>query len=133
MTKWRYTGDDDDLDEFQKTDKMRKKPSVLKSKQEVRLQFEIEEEKWAKQLEEDCFAARVVEVHKGYVFVSSEPKVGKVDTRDVWLGTIARMHLQARREERNFVCVGDRVLCKRGEKGSVEIKSDLPQCQILHM
>ncbi|MFK7872068.1 MAG: ribosome small subunit-dependent GTPase A [Oligoflexales bacterium] len=76
---------------------------------------------------EKGFQARVVEVHKRYAFVSTEPKEGEVDTTDVWMATVARRHLQSERQERHFVCVGDRVYC---QKASEDICDDLPQCTI---
>ena len=78
------------------------------------------------------FAARVVEVHKRFAFVSSEPVTGNIDTSDVWLATVARRFLTNTRIERNFIAVGDRVLCEPtgNHEGS---GADLPQCVIQHL
>ena len=77
----------------------------------------------------DFFAARVVEVQKGYAFVAVEPQLEEIHTKDIWLGTLARKFMQAVREERNFVVVGDRVLCQRSDR-KVGAEDPLPQCSI---
>ncbi|MBP6218868.1 MAG: ribosome small subunit-dependent GTPase A [Oligoflexales bacterium] len=74
-------------------------------------ELELSEEQWKPFIEKGSFAARVVEVHKRYVFVSPEKLGGKIETNDVWLGSVARKYLQMDRTERNFLAVGDRVLC----------------------
>jgi ribosome biogenesis GTPase len=51
-------------------------------------------------------------------------------TKDVWLATVARKFLQAKRTERNFVAVGDVVVCKAGGDGIEEVSEDLPSCTI---
>lgn len=79
---------------------------------------------------DDYFRARVVEVHKRYAFISPEPEAGEIHTKDVWLATVARKFLQAKRTERNFVAVGDLVLCKVGGEGLSEVSDDLPSCTI---
>jgi ribosome biogenesis GTPase len=76
------------------------------------------------------FAARVVEVHKRYVFVSSERALGDIDTKDVWLATVAKKYLTNQRQERNFVTVGDRVLCSPVSESEKVTLDDLPQCVI---
>ena len=53
--------------------------------------------------------ARVVEVQKRYAFISPETD-GDINTKDVWLATVARKHLQLHRDERNTIVVGDKVL-----------------------
>ena len=133
MAKWRYTGDDSKDEDFERESRIRKKTSVLKSKNEIRKSFERDESEWKDDIVKGLFAARVVEVHKRYVFVNPEPIVGEVNTRDVWLGTVVRKFLLSKREERNFVAVGDRVLCERAEKGAIEVKSELPQCTVVHL
>ena len=92
--------------------------------------FERDEGDWSLGGETGAFAARVVEVHKRYAFVSAEPVRGEVDTRDVWLATIARKFLMVERAERNFVAVGDRVLCVPTKEREAGVTTDLPQCVI---
>lgn len=77
------------------------------------------------------FLARVVEVHKRYSFVSPEPTLGEVHTSEVWVASVARRHLQAFREERNLVAVGDRVWCQEAtavEDDSAAADDRLPSC-----
>ena len=79
-------------------------------------------------LPSEHFLARVVEVQKRYVFVAPEIELGKIETNDVWLGTLARKFLQTDRRQRNLLVVGDRVVCKRGRESDEE--SELPCCSI---
>lgn len=89
---------------------------------------------WPESVPGEAFAARVVEVHKRYAFVSVESAPGVIDTKDVWLATIARRYLMSKRKERNFVCVGDRVFCRIDRKAPKVSKSeDLPRCTVEHM
>ena len=135
MPKWRDKDYDDDkyIDKYEKRDKIRKKPSVMKTSDQLTDTFERPEDDWEEKLAAGAFAARVVEVHKRYVFVSREDKLGKIDTRDVWIATMSRKFLIGQRAERNFVCVGDRVLCLPSEKRDESIGADLPQCSLLHV
>ncbi len=96
------------------------------------LPFELPENRWSEVQAKSAFAGRVVEVHKRYAFVSSETVKGKIKTSDVWLCTIARKHITRVRAERNFICVGDRVLCRPAESNETAVKTDLPQALILH-
>jgi ribosome biogenesis GTPase len=131
MARWKYR-DGDDTDDLAKTAKMRpRKRSAKLKKSDADDTFELSEEKWPDI--EGTFAARVVEVHKRYVFVSKEETIGNIDTTDVWLGRIARKFLTADRAERNFVAVGDRVLCRAAEDREIETSSDLPQCVVLNI
>jgi ribosome biogenesis GTPase / thiamine phosphate phosphatase len=109
MSRWR----NEKFDKMAKTEKMRKVRgrSTDKSKPTLEEEFTLDEAQWGPYLEKGYFAARVVEVHKRYVFVSPEPRLMEIATNDVWLATIARKFLLARQQERNFCCVGDRVLC----------------------
>jgi ribosome biogenesis GTPase len=130
MARWR--GGDGDDGEYAKFSKIRKKAKRVTASRELTAEFERSEAEWA--LEGGAFAARVVEVHKRYCFVSREDVRGQVDTRDVWLAEVARKYLLAERRERNFVAVGDRVLCvpaPSGEKVDTKL-SDLPRCVIEH-
>jgi ribosome biogenesis GTPase len=122
------------FEKLAKKDKMRK-PQKGKSSKSSQLQssFELSPEEWSRPLVDGGFYARVVEVHKRYAFVSPEPKLGKIDTKDVWLGTMARKYLQAERKERNFIAVGDRVICYPGTFEFGDLSEDLPQCVIEHM
>lgn len=92
-------------------------------------EFIKETDKWADLIGPEYFSARVVEVQKKYIFVATEPIGGEIDTSDVWLATLARKFLQAMREERNFVVVGDLVLCKKDDNSQITGDS-LPQCSI---
>lgn len=94
-------------------------------------EFILEISKWNKFIKEGYFIARVVEVHKRYCFVSSEPEINKIDTSDVWLATVARKFLKTQKSERNFVAVGDRVLCK--PETNEDNVQDLPQCVVQHL
>ena len=125
MKNWRGKN----LDQLEKRGKIRKKSYKKTHAGDLAEDFEISESKW--DLGTNGFAARVVEVHKRYVFVSTEPEIGKIDTRDVWIATMARRFLVAQRAERNFVAVGDRVMCVPAEdKVAPEASKDLPSCVI---
>ena len=123
MAKWRGKNPDD----YAKRGKIRSKSSRNSQAVSLQEEFEVAEDKW--DLSEGAFAARVVEVHKRYAFVSSEVEFGKVKTNDVWIATVARKFLIAQRTERNFVAVGDRVLCVPTEQGA-DGSEDLPSCVI---
>lgn len=93
-------------------------------------EFIKEEAEWDEYLAKPgYFAARVVEVQKGFAFVAVEKKLGDIETGNLWLGTLARKFLQAVREERNFVVVGDRVLCLKSDR-KVGNEDPLPQCSL---
>jgi ribosome biogenesis GTPase / thiamine phosphate phosphatase len=127
---WRQFEEGDDLhDRFSKM-----RPREKKSSKSANLEkeFTIDESKWADKFPEG-FAARVVEVHKRYAFVSLETESGQIKTKDVRLATIARKFLQAKREERNFIVVGDRVLCTMTSEEHAGVVTDLPQCVIQHL
>ena len=129
MAKWRYK-EGVDSERFEKKGKMRSRSKKSRKKNEVS-NFILEEEKWSNSSEN--FRARVVEVHKRYVFVSVEPEIGAIDTADVWLGRVARKYLTEDRVERNFVAVGDRVLCRPALDTEKETETDIPQCIVLHL
>ncbi len=122
MAKWRGKNPEN----LEKHGKIRKR-SIKKSHVEQLEKFEKSEDDW--DTSKEGFAARVVEVHKRYAFVSTEPVKGEVNTRDVWLATVARKFLQSERVERNFVAVGDRVLCTPAENAP-DSSEDLPRCVI---
>jgi ribosome biogenesis GTPase / thiamine phosphate phosphatase len=127
---WRlFDSDDDRFDRV-----MRMKPRERKSSKSSNLESEFEspETMWHEKFP-DGVAARVVEVHKRYAFVSPEPEIGKIKTRDVQLATIARRFLQARRQQRNFIVVGDRVLCTPAQDDQVGLVTELPQCVIQNL
>ena len=126
--KWQY--DERYRDRLEKYGKIRKRGRKTPKYANLGEEFEVDESKWPKLSGEHWFAARVVEVHKRYVFISVEPEVGAIDTRDVWLATIARRFLVADRAERNFVAVGDRVLCQPSEDMSDSVDSGLPRCGV---
>lgn len=129
MARWQHK-DPDRLEKMGRVRKRQKKTHVSSDLQE---DYESPESEWALGGKDGSFAARVVEVHKRYAFVSSEPEVGKVQTHDVWLAEVARKYLVADRLERNFVAVGDRVLCTPATTLKIEVKSDLPKCVIQHL
>jgi ribosome biogenesis GTPase / thiamine phosphate phosphatase len=131
--KHRWT-DDEAQDRFERFGKMRKREKKASRASDLSERFELPESEWQGKFEGLGFAARIVEVHKRYAFVSPEPELRDIKTRDVRLATIARKFLTARREERNFVCVGDRVLCTHAEPGKeVSSTSELPQVVIQHL
>lgn len=120
---------EDNQDRFDRVGRM--KPRYKKSTKASDLEedFESPEDTWAER-EPLGFAARVVEVHKRYAFISPEPELGAIKTRDVWLATIARTFLQAKKSQRNFIVVGDRVLCTKTTEDNAGVVTDLPQCVI---
>jgi ribosome biogenesis GTPase len=124
MRRWKGKN----LDKLEKRGKIRKKSLKKTHAADLEEEFEISESKW--DLGKTGFAARVVEVHKRYVFVSTEHVRGDINTRDVWLATIARKFLVAQRAERNFVAVGDRVLCVPADGNVPNESKDLPACVI---
>ena len=94
-------------------------------------EFILSDEGFANAIRDDLlFEARVVEVHKKYAFISPVSKTGEINTRDVWLATVARKFLQAERTERNFLAVGDLVVCKAGGDGVEEVSADMPSCTV---
>lgn len=118
-------------DDMEKLEKFRRPKKGKSSKSsDLVSSFEITKEEWCEKLEEDMFYARVVEVHKRYAFISPEPVIGDIKTKDVWISTVAKKYLQAARKERNFICVGDRVLCRIGSGGLTDVSEDLPQATI---
>jgi len=126
----RFWDEDENSEAFEKFSKIRKREKRKSRAGDLATRFEIPEKEWDSQAVEGAFAARVVEVHKRYAFVSPEAERGQVRTNDVWLATIARRHLTARREQRNFVCVGDRVLCRPAREDELASTSELPQCLV---
>lgn len=128
MARWRGK----DTDKLEKYGKMRRRGRKSSAAADLQEEYEKSEDTWQLGGDSEAFAARVVEVHKRYAFISSEPQRGKIQTNDVWLATIARKFLQAERAQRNFVVVGDRVLCTPAAK-SENVSSDLPQCVIQNM
>lgn len=129
-SNWRQFENDDER--FDRVTRM--KPRDKKSSKSSKLdeEFEVAESKWGEKTDSG-FAARVVEVHKRYAFVSPETREGDVKTRDVWLATIARKFMQAKRQQRNFIVVGDRVLCTQTSEDHAGVVTDLPQCVIQHL
>ncbi len=130
MAKWKYQGDSDSSDKLPTYDKIRRGRDKRKKHKGSEAQFEQEEETWDFVAHPEWFPARIVEVHKRYAFVSPEKEIGDVQTRDVWLATVARRHLQSRRGERNTICVGDRVLCRPTDDRDVDLGTDIPCCVI---
>ena len=126
MAKWKYRGEAPS-DKVSGYDKMRKTNKVGK-KLDEREKFVKSEKKWPKG--DTYFAARVVEVHKKYAFVSPEPELSNINTRDVWLATVARRYLQSKRAQRNTIAVGDRVLCRPTGEKETTVETDLPCCVI---
>ena len=134
MKKGRWWEDEDKLDSIEFVEKMRRGGKKGKSSKNSLLDdsFIIAREDLAKFLREnkEFFVARVVEVHKKFCFISPDNLKGKIDTRDVWLGTIAKRYLQAERIERNFIAVGDLVICRPDQIDVPNASLDLPQCVV---
>jgi len=131
--KHRWT-EDDAQDRLERVGRMRRRERKSNRTSDLTEHFELAEAGWAEKFPGAGFAARVVEVHKRYAFVSPEPTALDIQTRDVRLATIARKFLTTKREGRNFVCVGDRVLCTPAEPGKqVSSTSELPQVVIQHL
>ncbi len=128
MARWKNK----DVDQLDRYTKIRRTRKTAQESAIIADEFEKDESLWPGV--EGSFRARVVEVHKRYAFVSTEPEQGKINTNDVWLADVARRYLQASRAERNFVSVGDVVLCKPAtETARADTKvSDLPRCTIDH-
>ncbi len=134
MSKWKYRGPEDGDQHFS-YDKIRRAKDKRKKYKADDVSFEQPEDTWFSEGAEErkaWFPARVVEVHKRYAFVNPEREIGEVDTRDVWLATVARRHLQSRRGERNTIVVGDRVLCRPTDDRDVDLGTDIPCCVIEH-
>ncbi len=127
---WRHFEDGDD--QHDRISKMKPRDKKSSKSSNLDKEFSIAESQWEEKFPEG-FAARVVEVHKRYAFISPEAEEGQIKTRDVWLSTIARKFLQAKREERNFIVVGDRVLCTKTSEDHAGVVTDLPQCVIQHL
>lgn len=129
MKNWRQNK----LDKLAKREKFRKsKPKIQNEENALESEFIKPEEKWAEHLNNSYFAARIVEVHKRYAFVSTEAKHFEIKTNDVWLASIARKYTQSQRKERNFFAVGDKVLCRPGSQEGSVVSEDLPSCIIEH-
>lgn len=131
MGNKRWRDGDRHADKFAKSEKIGRREKKTSRAADLKEEFEKDESTWS--LDEGAFPARVVEVHKRYCFVSTEKVVGDVDTKDVWLATIARKFLQADRVERNFFVVGDRVLCVPAKEAFDTKRRDLPQCVVQHL
>jgi len=129
MAKWRYGKDTDE--KFEKISKFKKRKKTHVNV-ELTESFEKPEKEWDL-TQKDAFIGRVVEVHKRYCFVSVENERGQIDTKDVWLAEVVRKFLVADRNERNFVAVGDRVLCHPSEDVDIELAKDLPRCIIQNL
>jgi ribosome biogenesis GTPase / thiamine phosphate phosphatase len=82
------------------------------------------------QANSEFFRARVVEVHKRYAFVSVETHAFGIDTRDIWLSQMARRFLQGEKKERNFLAVGDVVMCRKADASETLNESEIPQCVV---
>ena len=116
------------LDKLAKKEKIIKKKQIKSNEKQNKKDFTIlSEQDWQSYQEQGFFSARVVEVQKKYVFLAPEKKLLEIETKDVWLATIAKKFLQNVRTQRNFIVVGDRVLCKPSSQATSE---DFPQCTI---
>ena len=123
MTSWKNKK----LDQLSKKERIHKTRHIKKTDLNKHQVFIKDEATWTSHLKKGWFADRVVEVHKRYAFVSPEKTLYHIDTSDVWIAVVAKTFLQQHRRERNFIVVGDRVLCK---KATSEVSQDLPQCVI---
>ena len=90
----------------------------------LREEFSVAECQWPKG--DDFFCARVVEVHKGFAFVSPERQLYQIDLHDVWLGTVPRRFLLGKKSTRKLLAVGDRVCCQR-----LQESEPLPRCWLV--
>ena len=99
----RFWDEDDKSDSFEKYSKIRKREKGKSRASDLTTKFEVPESQWEINDSGGYFAARVVEVHKRYAFVSLEA---------------------------NFVCVGDRVLCRPALEDELASTSELPQCMV---
>ncbi|MFW7380308.1 MAG: ribosome small subunit-dependent GTPase A [Oligoflexus sp.] len=131
MAKWKFRGIQD-TDELAKYDKIRRGRDKRKKSKSDDAKFELPESSWDLS-QEGWFRARVVEVQKRYAFIAPEPVAGELDSRDVWLATVARKYLQSKRLERNTICVGDVVLCRPTDEKEADIETDIPCCVINNM
>jgi ribosome biogenesis GTPase / thiamine phosphate phosphatase len=120
-----------DLERLEKKTRIGKKKTINKNNSQSN-SFELAESQWAHINEPDATAFRVVEVHKRYAFISPETELLSIDTRDVRLATVAKKHLTTIQKERNFICVGDRVLGRPARPHEHNPSSELPQVVILH-
>ncbi len=57
----------------------------------------------------------------------------QLNTRDVWLGRVARRFLTDARKQRNFLVVGDEVLCRPASENEADSGCELPQCMVVHL
>lgn len=91
---------------------------------ELRENFVAAEAQWPQHT--DAFNARVVEVHKGFAFVSPQ-HASTIDLNSVWLGTIPKRFLIGKKSTRKLLAVGDQVLCMPDSNNQQE----LPHCRIV--
>ena len=125
MTSWKYKK----LDKISKREKIKKAQKLKASDKKEKKDFSLLDQKqWDDYIKQGYFCARVVEVHKNYAFISPEPKELAIDNEDVWLATVAKKFLQNVRQERNFITVGEKVLCLQNTQS--DKSEDLPQCTI---
>ncbi len=131
MTK-KWQRRDYDSDDFEKVQKIRRKSNLGKHKKSDKdISFELAEQLWPQGAE--YFKARVVEVHKRYCFLSTYSGDSHLNTRDVWLGRVARRFLTDARKQRNFLVVGDEVLCRPASENEADSGCELPQCMVVHL
>ena len=95
----------------------------------LREELTAEESEW--QVHANRFVARVVETHKGYLYVSPEPEPYQIDIKDVWLATIPKRFFLAAKSSRKLLAVGDRVLCEKS--GDKYEHIDLPTCRVFRV
>ena len=84
-------------------------------------------------ISDSSFYAKVVEVHKNYGFVSSQDLDGNINFNDIYIVTIPKKNLLSSRQERNFICVGDNVLCKKDFGSKINTGYDLPQARVINL
>lgn len=131
MAKWRRNNDKHD--QLAKRQAMGKKKYRAKPSNDQGTGFEKSEDQWNLGDDPQWFAGRVVEVHKRYAFVSPEHEFGQIDSKTIYLATVARKFLTFERAERNFIVVGDRVLCRMVSDDEAQASSELPSCVINHL
>ena len=110
---------------------LKKRPISRKnwSADSLREELTADERNW--EVHAGRFVARVVEAHKGYLYVSPEPQPYQIAIKDVWLATIPKRFFLAAKSSRKLLAVGDRVLCE--ESGDKYEHIDLPTCRVIRM
>ena len=92
--------------------------------------FDLEEELWKPYLDKGYFIARVIELHKRYVFVCPEPRFLEIQKDQRLIATVAKKFLALGRTQRSFLVAGDRVLCSQKLSGDTSQKMATHSCVV---